>query len=463
MHARELHAANIGCSEVALPAGLFGKRWRAGWRKRMEKLGFPTALRSVQDSSAARVARLTPQMVDEMFPSWERVLQTGNNGGVFAPENVYIMDEVGVGGKLRQQRAVVLKGAKGVQRVGSNRVEGFTYVVCFNVLGHMLPPFFLFHRENGVPGDVMRACGSKAYAMAKVKSCMMNQESFEIFVAAFAKHTGATRDNKVLLKLDGHSSRDCDAVIKKARELGVEIWQLPGQVTSKACEVDTHFGRPFKLQLTIAYSRESNRNPGRAQLPLHVYVRMCIDAQDKVAASKAVCNAFRDTGFYPPDKQQMLSRLPKKNATDEARASAEAREAARTLALTLAHRRPRAEVEQPEEDPASKPAKKRRHDKPIWLTGDEHAAEVAEWAAAPEGQAAARKAVAAAARKALAAETLANIAAGAALGDAPQAKPGAKEVRCCRICGLTGHRADNKKVHPQGAQTPATQTAPEAV
>lgn len=81
MHARELHAANIGCSEAALPVALFGKRWRAGWRKRMGKLGFQTSLRSVQDISAARVARLTPEMVDDMFPSWEGVLQTGNNGG----------------------------------------------------------------------------------------------------------------------------------------------------------------------------------------------------------------------------------------------------------------------------------------------------------------------------------------------------------------------------------------------
>lgn len=74
-------------------------------------------MRSVQQLDAARAAALTPEVVQDTYELWERVVNTANNGGPFAPQNIWIMDEVGVGGKGRQTRRVAAarrkRGARG--------------------------------------------------------------------------------------------------------------------------------------------------------------------------------------------------------------------------------------------------------------------------------------------------------------------------------------------------------------
>ena len=105
------------------------------------------------------------------------------------------------------------RGARNPLRVGTNRTEAFTLVSCVNAWGYALMPALLVHREGGLKPDFMAGCGELGAAMAKTESCMQNQESVLVWLDWFAKKTGAhPQTNVQLLKLDGHSSRDCAAV-----------------------------------------------------------------------------------------------------------------------------------------------------------------------------------------------------------------------------------------------------------
>ena len=105
-HARELYAAINGLALASVPDTWFGKHWRAAWKKRMSAHGFEFSLRSVQQLDAARAAALTPEVAKATYELWERVVRTGNRGGAFSPACIWIMDEIGCGGKGRQYRRV---------------------------------------------------------------------------------------------------------------------------------------------------------------------------------------------------------------------------------------------------------------------------------------------------------------------------------------------------------------------
>jgi hypothetical protein len=72
----------------------------------MSAHGFEFSMRSVQQLDAARAGALTPEVCKDTYELWEREVRTGNRGGAFAPENIWIMDEIGCGGKGRQFRRV---------------------------------------------------------------------------------------------------------------------------------------------------------------------------------------------------------------------------------------------------------------------------------------------------------------------------------------------------------------------
>lgn len=106
LHARELYAAINGLALASVPETWFGKYWRPAWKERMLAHGFEFSLRSVQQLDAARAAALTPEVAKATYELWERTVRTGNRGGAFAPSCIWIMDEIGCGGKGRQSRHV---------------------------------------------------------------------------------------------------------------------------------------------------------------------------------------------------------------------------------------------------------------------------------------------------------------------------------------------------------------------
>ena len=289
--------------------------------------------------------------------------------------------------------------------------------------------------------------------MAKGTSCMQTQDSLLSWLEAFAKVSGASREHSVLLKLDGHSSRDCAAVRGRAKELGVELWQLVSHTTSRQCEVDTHLAAPLKRAISKKYTEACSRAPSRKTFPLHEYVRLVVDAALEIHDKPYLSHAFVDTSFYDPalkgpNKAQMLSRLPKANATVESELARAAREEARAKALTLAHHRAR-----PDEPDGAivatppPPKKSRKHDKPLFLTGPEYMAECTAWAASPEGIVKAAKAEKAAAAK----RRKLGVAGQPAAGDAPAAAGAGQGVvrRACTTCGVLGNRSDNLRFHPE--------------
>jgi len=364
------------------------------------------------------------------------------------------------------RRAIVRKGCRNPVRAGTNRTEAFTLVSCFNVLGYSLTPAVLVHREKGLSRAFMAGCGELGAAMAKTESCMQTQESLLVWLDWFAKKTGAhPQTNVQLLKLDGHSSRDCAAMRERGRTLGVEIFQLPGHVTSRMCEVDTHLAAPFKRRVSLAYTLECCRCPSRETFPLAEYLALVLKAYHETATKERLSNAFNDTGFYcvgGPKLEKMLSRLPKKNAVTESQLAKEEREKAAAAALTLMHARPRAEGAPAVNADAPAPKKSRKHNKPLLLTAPEYEAQLAEEAAAAAAAAAAAKAEKLAAKAAKVAEREAALQAKKAAAEAVKAARQTERERVAaeKLAAALARQAAREakaaaRAAPKPARTPA--------
>ena len=362
---------------------------------------------------------------------------------------------------------------RNVLRVGTNRTESFTLVSCFNVRGYALKPAVLVHREGGLKPDFMAGCGVLGAAMAKTESCMQSQQSMLAWLEWYAKETQAHPvTNRMLLKLDGHTSRDCAAVRERGRALGVEIFQLAGHVTSRQCEVDTHLAAPFKRCVSLKYSIECCRFPSRETFPLAEYVKLVLTAYTETATPARLSQSFNDNGFYcvgGPSLKQMLSRLPKKNAVTESQVAKEERDKACAAALTLLHARPRAGGEPDVLADAPPKKKSRKHNKPLFLTSLEYEAQLAAEAAAAEAEKAATAANKLAAKAAKVAERdgalEAKKAEAAAAKAARQAarEEAAAEKRAAAVARQAAREAKAAaRAAPKPARVPASVQAPAA-
>jgi hypothetical protein len=165
--AEELYRARTRLKQ--LPSGVkFGFKWLRGLRRRLAKRGFQTSSRLPQALEADRAAALTPERTRQCLELWATVRATGNDGGPFAPEDTYIVDEIGHGGKPRPGRVLVAKGGRRVYQRFPARMESYTQVACFNMKGQLLPSALIFHGASASQ-ELLQACGDWA-CVAKPKS-----------------------------------------------------------------------------------------------------------------------------------------------------------------------------------------------------------------------------------------------------------------------------------------------------
>ena len=119
-----------------------------------------------------------------------------------------------------------------------------------NITRTFIPPLFIFPRVR-MKVELMN--GAPPFIYACHKSGWMQLEIFVEWFKHFLKSTGATKENPVLLILDGHSTHTMNMeVIDLARANGVVLLCLPPHCSHKMQPLDVSFMKP----LSIYYDQE---------------------------------------------------------------------------------------------------------------------------------------------------------------------------------------------------------------
>ena len=130
----------------------------------------------------------------------------------------------------------------------------------------------------------------------------MQLEIFVEWFKHFLKLTGATKENPVLLILDGHSTHTMNMeVIDLARANGVVLLCLPPHCSHKMQPLDVSFMKPLSIYYDQELEKWLRNHPGRVVTTFQVPELFGI-AYTKVATAQTAINGFKKTGLFPTNR-----------------------------------------------------------------------------------------------------------------------------------------------------------------
>lgn len=175
-----------------------------------------------------------------------------------------------------------------------------TIVCCVNAAGSWVPPMVIFKRKRmanelkiGAPPGAIVTISDTGY---------INTDLFVQWLQHFIKHVKCSKENKVLLLLDGHTthSKNLEALLL-ARENGIILLQLPGHTTHRLQPLDVSFFKPMESYFTQALETWLRTNPGSA-LSQYNMTNLLNDAYSRAANIQTISNGFRATGIWPVNR-----------------------------------------------------------------------------------------------------------------------------------------------------------------
>lgn len=271
-----------------------GSKWLRSFLKRNRELSF----RTPQAISYARVKSFTKENVESFFDLYEPLLEKVNHN----PARIFNCDETGITiVQHKHQKVVAMKGKRQVAALSSaERGSLMTVVMCFSATGLYIPPLIIFPRKNmkaelmnGMPPGSTYACHSSGW---------IQQEIFVQWITHFITNVKPTRDDPVILIVDGHYTHTRNLeVITVARENNVHIVCLPPHSTNKMQPLDVAFMSPFKTFYAQEITSWLKQNPGRV-VTVYQIGELFGRAYMRAAVVETAVNGFRKTGLFPVNR-----------------------------------------------------------------------------------------------------------------------------------------------------------------
>ncbi|XP_043203652.1 uncharacterized protein LOC122371411 [Amphibalanus amphitrite] len=273
---------------------LAGQAWAQGFFERNPQI----TLRTPEATSAARAAGFNRVTVGAFFDNLESVLDKHKLG----PTKIYNVDETAFCTvSTKQGKVVAQKGKKQVgQLTSAERGTLVTGVMCFSAAGHYVPPAVIFPRrrsrqqlEKGLP---------PGYLALYHPSGWMQMDLFIEWLKHFIACTHPSKDDPVLLILDGHTSHTKSIeAIELCREAGVVMLTIPPHTSHRLQPLD----RTLMLPLSTYFGEQQRtwlrNNPGKV-ITLYEMGELIGAAYTRAATMTSAVKGFAVTGIYPTSR-----------------------------------------------------------------------------------------------------------------------------------------------------------------
>lgn len=271
-----------------------GKKWYYSFMKRHPNI----SLRQPESISIARCKGFNRTNVNGFFDLLENIVDENKLDAL----SIYNVDESGFSTVQKKCSKVLAK--RGKHQIGAlssgERGVNTTLVVCTSASGDFVPPMIIFKRKRFHPA---LANGAPPGSLIEVSdSGYINSELFVKWFRHFVSYVKPSKDSRVLLVFDGHTthSRNLEA-INLARENGVIMLQLPGHTTHRLQPLDVAIFKPLETYYDQAIMKWMRCNPGRQVTQLEV-AGLISEAYEKAATLSNAASGFRATGIWPVDR-----------------------------------------------------------------------------------------------------------------------------------------------------------------
>lgn len=194
-----------------------------------------------------------------------------------------------------------MKGRRQVGTLSSGeRGQLVTTVFAFSAAGHYVPPFFIFPRVrmkaellDGAPAEAAAACHPSGWMQSNI---------FVEWMEHFIKHVKPTKEDPVLVILDGHATHTKNIdLIDLARQNGVILLCLPPHCTHKLQPLDVSFMAPLSAFYGQEVKSWLRANPGRVVTQYQIGSLLGL-AYNRAATIQTAVSGFRKTGIYPVNR-----------------------------------------------------------------------------------------------------------------------------------------------------------------
>lgn len=268
-----------------------GVDWVQGFLKRHQDL----SIRKPEATSAARAMGFNKVSVAKFYGLLGEVLDKYKLG----PDRIYNCDETGVSSVSKTKSKIISR--KGRKQVGSlssaERGQTITVEICVSAAGIYMPPTLIFPRKR-MKAELLNnsAPGTTSYCNS---SGWMTTDIFVLWFKRFIQFSGASKDNPVLLLLDGHATHTKNIeLIDLARENGVVIICFPPHCTHRLQPLDVSFMKPLSIYYDQAATAWLRSNPGRV-ISMFQISEIFGKAFIKAATMSTAINGFRKCGIWP--------------------------------------------------------------------------------------------------------------------------------------------------------------------
>ncbi|KAJ4437982.1 hypothetical protein ANN_13921 [Periplaneta americana] len=268
-----------------------GEDWLSGFMQRHPDL----SLRKPEATSAARAMGFNKAAVSKLLANLTVCMEKHQ----FPSTRIYNVDERGLTTVPNTQPKVLAQ--KGRRQVGTlasaERGQLVTAEICFSAAGQYIPPLLIFPRMrmkeellDGAPPGTIAICHPSGW---------MQSEIFVQWLKHFIQFTKPSKEEPVLLLLDGHATHVKNLeVIDLARQRGVIILYFLPHCTHRLQPLDVSFMGP----LSTFYSQEMKmwllNHPGRVVTQFQV-AKLFGLAYARSATIQNAISGFRKTGICP--------------------------------------------------------------------------------------------------------------------------------------------------------------------
>lgn len=268
-----------------------GKQWLYSFLARNPTI----RLRTPEATSLARAMGFNKVSVDKFFELLTSLQEKYN----FPPEKIWNVDETGITTVPKKQSRVL--GLRGKRQVGglvsAERGTLVTTEICMSAAGNFMPPMFIFPRVRGKP-ELMDEAPPGSFAEYH-PSGWIQKDIFLRWFKKFVEFTNPTKENPVLLLLDGHASHTKNLeVIEYARDHHVVLLCFPPHTTHRLQPLDVSLMGPLSTYYSDEVKTWLRLHPGR---PVTIYQvgKLFGVAFQKAASVQNAVSGFRKCGIFP--------------------------------------------------------------------------------------------------------------------------------------------------------------------
>ena len=266
-----------------------GKDWLAGFLKRHPEI----SLRSPEPTSMSRAVAFNKANVDKFFTIYKEELDKGS----YTAARIWNMDETGFTAVHKPAKILAKCGAKQVGRITSGEKGVTTTAICaINAAGAYLPTMLIFKRKRmveallkGSPPGTIGGCSDNGW---------VTSELFLKWLRHFAQNVKPSKDEPVILLVDGHASHKSLEAIQFARSNSIVMISFPPHSTHRIQPLDRTVYGPLKSR----YNRECDK-----WMTMHVGMRISPYDQSElfgtayinIATMRNALAGFSSTGIWP--------------------------------------------------------------------------------------------------------------------------------------------------------------------